>query len=156
MKQTAHVFGIYETPEGASLAVDEFVRNGFETGSITVLRSDSRGSRDFAARKHTRLPLLTSDSHGEDSSPADNWGLVDPQCGPQAGSLFSALAEMDISSEWAEGAVLEGKTLLSVDCANAEATHLIRELLSRTGALEAGASSSAHAAGSEAGHPAAV
>lgn len=146
MEKKAHVFGIYQTSDQAGLAVDEFVHNGFKLGSITVVSGDSRRSRDFAARKHTRLPLLTLDLHGEDASPDGNWGLLDPQCGPQAGSIFSALAEMDISSESAEVAVLEGKLLLSVDCVNAQVIHRVRELLNSTGASEAGVSSTPHAA----------
>ncbi len=146
MENTSHVFGIYETQEHAGRAVDGFVRNGFDLRSITVLCGDSPTSRDFAADKHTRLPPLALDQHGDDVAPDGSWGLLDPQCGPQAGSIFSALVEMEISSEWAEGAVLEGKVLVSVDCVDPQGVRLGTELLNSTGALEVGFSPTRDAA----------
>lgn len=120
------------------------MRHGFAAGSIAVVCGDSASSRDFAALRHTRLPLLTLDPHGHDVPPDGQWGLLDPECGPQAGWIFSALAEMDIRSKWAEGAVWGGNALLSVDCGSAQEIHKVQELLTNTGAFGVGISSTQH------------
>lgn len=143
MKKTTKVFGFYETPEHAGFAVDEFVRNGFKAVSITVLPGGNQSSRAFAEQKNTKLPLTALDHHG-DVPPDGTWGLLDPECGPQEGSISRALAAMEITMEGAEGAILEGKVLLSVDCVSAQSKRRVNDILINTGALETGVSSTPH------------
>ena len=140
MTSVTQVFGIYDTSAQAGLAVDDFVRSGFEARSITVLPGDDGSGRAFAERKHTRLPAIVMDSHGHDVPLEGTWGLLDPQCGPQTGTLSMALAELDILTESAAAAVLERKVLLSVACVNAQTAGQATHILIRTGALEAGVS----------------
>jgi len=144
MTKTTQVFGIYDTSELAGLAVDELVRNGFEARSITVLPGDDGSGREFAERKHTRLPAIALDGHGRDVPLEGSWGLFDPACGPQEGALSAALAELKVTAEEAESAILEGKVLLSADCVDALAIRCVTDILNTTGALGTGVTAARH------------
>jgi hypothetical protein len=54
-KNTA-AFGIYTNESTADTAVDQFLAAGFLNEDVSVLMSDVRGARDFAAEKNTKAP----------------------------------------------------------------------------------------------------
>jgi hypothetical protein len=49
-KNTA-AFGIYANDATAETAVDQLIAGGFSSDDVSVLMSDIKGSRDFAAEK---------------------------------------------------------------------------------------------------------
>ncbi len=136
MANTTSVFGIYDTSRQAASAVAELEHGGFAAESITVLHNEQ--SRDFATRENTHLPAIAHDRHGDDVPLGGSWGLLDPQCGPNAEVLSGALNEMGISKDCAEEHVLEGDFLLSVNCADEQSVRLATEILIGTGGAETG------------------
>ena len=62
-KNTA-AFGIYSSQAAAETAVDRFVAAGFSNQDVSVLMSDNRGSKDFAAEKNTKAPEGTATGVG--------------------------------------------------------------------------------------------
>lgn len=140
MADTNHVFGIYGASQQAEVAVDELRNAGFEALAITVLLPDNRSSRDFAQRKNTRPPQGTDRGKTADLPLDGTLGLLDPGAGPIEGALPGALTDMGVPADWSDGRVLQGKVLLSVECANPEIMMRAAEILGRTGAEETGSS----------------
>jgi hypothetical protein len=140
MADTSHAFGIYGEVRQAETAVDELLDAGFEGAAITVLHPDNEDSRDFAARKGTRVPRGTGEGATADRPLDGSWGLLDPAEGPLAGALPGSLEEMGIVPEWFEGTAHDGKVVLSVECPDAERAAEASEILTRTNAQEAGVS----------------
>lgn len=124
MTNVGHVFAIYGASQEAELAVDELIGAGFEPWAITALFHDNQTSRDFAHRKNTRPPKGTVRGSTAGAPLDGTWGLREPGVGPIQGALEGALAGMGVPEEWARGAVLEGKVLVSAECRNPE--HLLR------------------------------
>jgi hypothetical protein len=164
MTNTDQVFGIYGASQQAEVGVDGLLNAGFEPCAITVLHPDNESSRDFAQRKNTRPPQGTDHGKTANVPLGGTLGLEDPGAGPIGGALQGALAEMGVPAEWCGERVLQGKVLLSVECANPENVRQAAEILRRTGAEDTGSSvlpkidspnraGTAHEPGSEAQEP---
>jgi hypothetical protein len=140
MANTNHVFGIFEVPQGAEVAVDELLSTDFDAWAITVMFRDNEDSRNFARWKNTKPPLGTYNGKMADQPLDGSWGLLDPGAGPSEGALPGALAEMGIPAEWSAGTVLDGKVLVSVECANPDRARQATEVLRAAGAKNTGSS----------------
>lgn len=134
MASLTHVFGIFGASQQAELAVDGLINAGFEAWAITVMLPDNESSRNFAQRKNTRPPQGTDRGKSADVPLGGTLGWADPWAGPIGGALEGALAEMGVAAEWSHGRVLQGKLLLSVECANPQSAIRATEILRRTGA----------------------
>ena len=141
MANKRHVFGIYEVPQAAELAVDELLCADFAPDAITVLFRDNEDSREFADRKNTRPPHGTDYGKAASQPLEGSWGLLEPGIGPTEGALPGALKEMGIPAEWSDGSLLDGKVLVSVECCDAEDVMKARALLRTTGAKDTDTSS---------------
>src|SRR5579863_8877627 len=74
-KNTA-AFGIYKSRATAELAVDQLVSAGFSNQDVSVLMSDSQGSKEFATEKNTKAPEGTATDVGVGGTIGGTLGLL--------------------------------------------------------------------------------
>src|SRR5271169_376785 len=172
-KNTA-AYGIYSNEATAEAAVDQLIAGGFSNDDVSVLMSDSQGSKDFAAEKNTKAPEGAATGVGVGGTVGGTLGLLAgigalaiPGVGPliAAGPIMGALAGLGVGgaaggivgalvglgipeyeAKRYEGAVKDGGTLLSVHCDTSEQITLAKEALKDTGARDI---SSANEAGTD-------
>jgi len=140
MDQTDHhVFGSYDEAVEASAVVDRLTQAGFSAGDITVLLKDNPESRDFAARKGTKVPDGVADGPKADMPLDGSYGLANPVSGPERGALEMALCGMGVPLNWPHG-VLQGRALVSVECADEAGASSAERILQATEAEDIGRS----------------
>jgi hypothetical protein len=160
-KNTA-AFGIYKDRATAETAVDRLLAGGFSNDDVSVLMSDSSGSKDFATEKNTKAPEGTTTGVGVGGVVGGTLGLLAgigalaiPGVGPliaagpimaglaglgiggAVGGLVGALVGMGIPEYEAkryEGRVKDGGILLSVHCNTSEEISKAKDILKATGA----------------------
>ena len=154
-KNTA-AFGIYKDRATAETAVDRLLAGGFSNDDVSVLMSDSSGSKDFATEKNTKAPEGTTTGVGVGGAVGGTLGLLAgigalaiPGVGPliaagpimaglaglgiggAVGGLVGALVGMGIPEYEAkryEGRVKDGGILLSVHCSTSEEISKTKEI----------------------------
>src|SRR5271163_1881387 len=142
-KNTA-AFGIYTNEATANTAVNQLLAAGFSNDDVSVLMSDVKGTKDFAAEKNTKAPEGTAAGVGVGGVIGGALGLLAgigalaiPGIGPliaagpimgalaglgvggAVGGLIGALVGMGIPEYEAkryEGRIKDGGVLLSVHC----------------------------------------
>jgi hypothetical protein len=162
-KNTA-VFGIYPSLTSVEIGVDELKSAGFRNTDISVLFSESAGSRDLAHEKSSKAPEGASTGAGTGLvlGGALGWligigALAIPGLGPfiAAGPIMAALAGAGVGGTLGgitggligmgipeyeakryEGQVKNGGILLSVHSDTSEWTKRAKEILKRTGAQD--------------------
>jgi hypothetical protein len=160
-KNTA-VFGIYSNRATAETAVNQFLASGFSNDDVSVLMSDVKSTKDFAAEKETKAPEGTAAGAGIGAVVGGAVGvlagigaLAIPGVGPliaagpimaalagvgaggAVGGLVGALVGMGIPEYEAkryEGRVKEGGILVSVHCDTSEEVSKAKDLFKATGA----------------------
>jgi hypothetical protein len=160
-KNTA-VFGIYHSTLDAERGAAELIALGFRSADISVLFPDVNSTREFAHEKATKAPEGTSAGvtaggliGGTLGVLAGIGALAIPGLGPMVaagpivaglaglgaggavGGLVGALVGMGIPEYEAkryQGRVMDGGTLLSVHCDNADDMARAKALLEETGA----------------------
>lgn len=160
-KNTA-AFGIYKSRATAEAAVDQLQTAGFSNDDVSVLMSDSKGSKEFATEKNTKAPEGAATGVGVGATVGGTLGLLAgigalaiPGVGPliaagpimaslagmgiggAAGGLVGALVGMGIPEYEAkryEGRVKDGGILLSVHCDSSEEISRAKDILKSTGA----------------------
>jgi hypothetical protein len=158
------VFGIYNTRETASTAVDALRTAGFRNTDISALLQDNNGSKDFAHEKNTKAPegAATGATAGAVLGGALGWlagigALAIPGVGPfiAAGPLMAAMAGVgagavtlglagalagmgipEYEAKRYDGRVRAGEILMSVHCDSSEWVKRAKEILETTGAEE--------------------
>lgn len=158
------VFGIFKSREELEDAVDELKDAQFSSQDISVLLSDSAGTRDFATEKHTKAPEGASIGAGTGAAVGGTLGwlagigaLAIPGLGPfiAAGPIMAALAGAgtggivggltgalvglgipEYEAKRYEGLLRDGGMLISVHSDNIEETRRAKEILERTGATD--------------------
>jgi hypothetical protein len=159
-KNTA-VFGIYTTKTAAEAAVDQLLTGGFPNQDVSVLMSDNRGAKDFAAEKNTKAPEGTATGAGVGGVVGGTLGLLAgigalaiPGVGPliaagpimaglaglgiggAVGGLVGALVGMGIPEYEAkryEGRVKDGGILVSVHCETSDEISRAKDIMKATG-----------------------
>jgi hypothetical protein len=176
-KNTA-AFGIYSNEATAQTAVDQLIVGGFSNDDVSVLMSDVKGSRDFAAEKNTKAPEGTAAGVGVGGMVGGTIGLLAgigalaiPGVGPliAAGPIMAALAGLGVGgtvgglvgalvgmgipeyeAKRYEGRVKEGGILVSVHCDSSEEISTAKRILKATGAEDiASSGESSHGVDSE-------
>jgi len=171
-KNTA-AFGIYTNEATAETAVDQLLAAGFSNDDVSVLMSDVKGSKDFAAEKNTKAPEGTAAGVGVGGVLGGALGLLAgigalaiPGVGPliAAGPIMAALAGLGVGgavggfvgalvgmgipeyeAKRYEGRLKEGGILVSVHCETSEEVARAKDLLKATGAQDiASAGESSH------------
>ena len=160
-KNTA-VYGIYSNRATAETAVNQFLRSGFSNDDVSVLMSDIKSTKDFAAEKDTKAPEGTAAGAGVGAIVGGTLGLLAgigalaiPGVGPliaagpimgalagvgaggAVGGLVGALVGMGIPEYEAkryEGRVKEGGILVSIHCDTSEEISRAKDLFKATGA----------------------
>jgi hypothetical protein len=160
-KNTA-AFGIYSSQAAAETAVDRFVAAGFSNQDVSVLMSDNRGSKDFAAEKNTKAPEGTATGVGIGGAVGGTLGLLAgigalaiPGVGPliAAGPIMAALAGLGVGgavgglvgalvglgipeyeAKRYEGRLKDGGILVSIHCDSSEEVSRAKDILKATGA----------------------
>ena len=159
-KNTA-AFGIFASRSAAESAVDQLTASGFTNQDVSVLMSDSSGSKDFAAEKNTKAPEGTATGVGVGGAVGGTLGLLAgigalaiPGVGPliAAGPIMGALAGLGVGgavgglvgalvgmgipeyeAKRYEGRVKEGGILVSVHCDSSEEVSKAKDLLKASG-----------------------
>jgi hypothetical protein len=162
-KNTA-AFGIYTNEATAETAVDQFLAAGFSNDDVSVLMSDVKSARDFAAEKNTKAPEGTAAGVGVGGVVGGTLGLLAgigalaiPGVGPliaagpimaslaglgvggAVGGLVGALVGMGIPEYEAkryEGRLKDGGILVSIHCETSEEVSKAKDLLKATGAQD--------------------
>ena len=176
-KNTA-AYGIYSNKATAEAAVDQLIAGGFSNDDVSVLMSDVRGSKDFAAEKNTKAPEGTAAGVGVGGAVGGTLGLLAgigalaiPGVGPliAAGPIMGALAGLGVGgtvgglvgalvglgipeyeAQRYEGRVKEGGILVSVHCDSSEEVSRAKDILKATGADDiASAGESSHGVNSK-------
>jgi hypothetical protein len=171
-KNTA-VFGIYSNEAAAETAVDQVIASGFSNDDVSVLMSDIKGSKDFAAEKNTKAPEGATTGVGVGGVVGGTLGLLAgigalaiPGVGPliAAGPIMGALAGLGVGgavgglvgalvgmgipeyeAKRYEGRVKDGGILVSVHCDSSEEVSRAKQILKATGADDiASAGESSH------------
>jgi hypothetical protein len=160
-KNTA-AFGIYKSRATAEAAVDQLVSAGFSNQDVSVLMSDTQGSKEFAAEKNTKAPEGTATGVGVGGTVGGTLGLLAgigalaiPGVGPliAAGPIVGALAGLGVGgavgglvgalvglgipeyeAKRYEGRVKDGGVLVSVHCDTSEEVSRAKDILKATGA----------------------
>ena len=166
-KNTA-AFGIYSSRATAEAAVDRLESAGFSNQDVSVLMSDSRGAKEFAAEKNTKAPEGAATGVGIGGTVGGTLGLLAgigalaiPGVGPliAAGPIMGALAGLGVGgavgglvgalvgmgipeyeAKRYEGRVKDGGILLSVHCDSSEEIFKAKEILKATGAEDVASS----------------
>jgi hypothetical protein len=176
-KNTA-AFGIYSNEATAETAVDQLIAAGFSNDDVSVLMSDVRGSKEFAAEKNTKAPEGTATGVGVGGIVGGTLGLLAgigalaiPGVGPliAAGPIMGALAGLGVGgtvgglvgalvgmgipeyeAKRYEGRLKDGGILVSVHCDSSEEISRAKQTLKATGAEDiASAGESSHGVDSE-------
>src|SRR5277367_2082422 len=162
-KNTA-AFGIYTNEATADTAVNQLLAAGFSNDDVSVLMSDVKGSRDFAAEKNTKAPEGTATGVGVGGVVGGALGLLAgigalaiPGVGPliAAGPIMGALAGLGVGgavgglvgalvgmgipeyeAKRYEGHVKDGGTLLSIHCDTSDEISRAKDMLKGTGATD--------------------
>jgi hypothetical protein len=162
-KNTA-VFGIYPSYSAVEIGVDSLKVAGFSNRDISVLFSQSAGSKDFAHEKGTKAPegATAGAGTGVVLGGAMGWllgvgALAIPGLGPfiAAGPIMAALAGAGVGgavggitgaligmgipeyeAKRYEGRVKDGGILISVHCDNSEWIKRAKKILEHTGAQD--------------------
>ena len=158
------VFGIYQTPTSAEMAVDRLVGAGFSNEDVSVLMTDAYTTKQFAHEKNTKAPEGTAVGVTTGGIVGGTLGLLAgigalaiPGIGPliaagpimgalaglgvggAAGGIVGALVGMGIPEYEAkryEGHVKDGGVLLSVHCNTSDEIALAKNLLKASGATD--------------------
>ena len=166
MDKKIAVFGMYRTRQAVELSVQALQAADFRNTDISVLFSNSTGTKDFAHEKHTKAPEGTSAGAGTGAIFGGVLGwlagigaLAIPGVGPfiaagpivallagigvggMVGGIAGALIGMGIPEYEAkrfEGRIKEGGILLSVHCDSADWTKKAMEILKQSGAEDIG------------------
>jgi hypothetical protein len=166
MAKNIAVFGIYRSREQVERAVEALKYADFRNADISVLFSETSGTKDFAVEKETKMPEGTAAGAGGGAVIGGTLGwlagigsLAIPGVGPLiaagpivgllagagaggvVGGIAGALVGLGIPEYEAqryEGRVKEGGILLSVHCDNADWKKQAMEILERTGAEDIG------------------
>jgi len=172
MSNTA-VFGIYDTREDASVAVDQLRSAGFRNTDISVLLPENQGTKDFATEKNTKAPegAAAGAASGLVVGGALGWlagigALAIPGLGPfiAAGPIMAAMAGAgagaatggligvltglgmpEYEAKRYEGRVKNGGILLSVHCDNSDWVSRAKDIVDATGAHDIASSAEATA-----------
>lgn len=159
-KNTA-AFGIFASRSAAESAVDQLTAAGFSNQDVSVLMSDSSGSKDFAAEKNTKAPEGTATGVGIGGTVGGTLGLLAglgalaiPGVGPliAAGPIMGALAGLGVGgavgglvgalvgmgipeyeAKRYEGRVKDGGILVSVHCDSSEEVSRAKDMLKTAG-----------------------
>lgn len=162
-KNTA-AFGIYTSEAIADTAVNQLLAAGFSNEDVSVLMSDVKGARDFAAEKNTKAPEGTATGVGVGGALGGALGLLAgigalaiPGVGPliAAGPIMAALAGLGVGgavgglvgalvgmgipeyeAKRYEGRVRQGGILLSVHSDDSQWTKRAKVVLEQTGAQD--------------------
>jgi hypothetical protein len=173
MDKKIAVFGVYRTRRDVENTVQALQEAGFRNEDVSVLFSDSSGTKDFAHEKHTKAPEGTTAGAGTGAvlGGALGWltgigALAIPGVGPfiAAGPIVAALAGVGAGSviggiagaligmgipeyeaKRYEGRLKEGGILLSVHCDNADWKKRALEILKQSGAEDVGSEGEAKA-----------
>jgi len=171
-KNTA-AFGIYSSRASVDTAVDALKAAGYRNTDISVLFSETSGTKDFAHEKHTKAPegATTGAGTGAVLGGALGWlagigALAIPGLGPfiaagpivaalagmgaggAVGGLMGALVGMGIPEYEAiryDGRIRKGGILVSVHCDNSDWVSRAQETLEHCGAEDISSSSEAAA-----------
>jgi hypothetical protein len=166
MDKKIAVFGMYRTRQDVEQTVQTLKSLDFRSTDISVLFSESAGTRDFALEKHTNVPEGTSAGAGTGAviGGALGWltgigALAIPGVGPfiaagpivtllagigagsVIGGIAGALIGMGIPEYEAkryEGRIKEGGILLSVHCDSSDWKKKALETLKLSGAEDIG------------------
>lgn len=161
MANTA-VFGIYQTRDDVSAAVDALRTSGFRNTDISALFPANEGTKDFAHEKNTKAPegAVAGATSGAILGGALGWlagigALAIPGLGPfiAAGPIMAALAGVgagvvtggmvgalvgmgmpEYEAKRYEGRIKSGGILLSVHCDDHEWVSRAAKVLKQTGA----------------------
>lgn len=159
-KNTA-AFAIFPSRSAAETAVDRLVTAGFSNDDVSVLMSDSQGSKDFASEKNTKAPEGTTAGVGIGGTVGGTLGLLAglgalaiPGVGPliAAGPIMGALAGLGVGgavggivgalvgmgipeyeAKRYEGRVKDGGVLVSVHCDTSEEISRAKDVLKQAG-----------------------
>jgi len=160
------VFGMYRTRQDVEQTVQILKSSDFRNTDISVLFSESAGTKDFVHEKHTKVPEGTSAGAGTGAviGGALGWltgigALAIPGVGPfiaagpivtllagigaggVIGGIAGALIGMGIPEYEAkryEGRIKEGGILLSVHCDSSDWKKKALEILKQSGAEDIG------------------
>jgi hypothetical protein len=166
MDKKIAVFGMYRTRQDVEQTVQTLKSSDFRNTDISVLFSESAGTKDFAHEKHTKVPEGTSAGAGTGAviGGALGWltgigALAIPGVGPfiaagpivtllagigaggVIGGIAGALIGMGIPEYEAkryEGRIKEGGILLSVHCDSSDWKKKALEILKQSGAEDIG------------------
>src|SRR5271169_3673337 len=166
-------FGIYKDRATAETAVDRLLAGGFSNDDVSVLMSDSQGSKDFAAEKNTKAPEGAATGVGVGGTVGGTLGLLAgigalaiPGVGPliAAGPIMGALAGLGVGgavgglvgalvgmgipeyeAKRYEGRIKEGGILISVHCDSSEEVDRAKNILKAAGAEDVSSSGEASA-----------
>jgi hypothetical protein len=159
-KNTA-AFGIFPSRSAAEIAVDQLLSAGFSNDDVSVLMSDTEGSKEFASEKNTKAPEGTTTGvigggtiGGTIGLLAGLGALAIPGVGPliAAGPIMGALAGLGIGgavgglvgalvgmgipeyeAKRYEGRVKDGGILVSVHCDSSEEVSRAKDVLKAAG-----------------------
>ena len=175
------VFGIYLDLDHVEEGVDALLDDGFRSEDISVLVPENKGTKDFAAVKHTKAPEGTTTGVVTGGVVGGTLGLLAglgtltiPGVGPllAAGPIMAALAGIgtggvvggvigalvglgipEYEAKRYEGMIREGKVLLSVHCDNSEWVGRAKDVLEETGAQDIASASEKRAAHAKSDKP---
>jgi len=173
MDKKIAVFGLYRTRQDVEGTVQALKNANFRNDDISVLFSETTGTKDFAHEKHTKAPEGSSAGAGTGAviGGALGWltgigALAIPGIGPfiAAGPIVSLLAGIGAGSviggiagaligmgipeyeaKRYEGRIKEGGILLSVHCDNADWKKKAMDILKQSGAEDIGSEGEAKA-----------
>ncbi len=159
-KNTA-AFGIFPSRSAAEAAVDQLIAAGFSNDDVSVLMSDSKGSKEFASEKNTKAPEGTTTGVVSGGTIGGTLGLLAglgalaiPGVGPliAAGPIMGALAGLGIGgavgglvgalvgmgipeyeAKRYEGRVKDGGILVSVHCDSSDEVGRAKDVLKAAG-----------------------
>lgn len=164
MASNKSVIGLVAHRAQAEAIVDNLIRDGFTSGSISVLFPDASGTRDFAHENNTKAPEGAVVGVGAGGAIGGTLGLLAgigalaiPGLGPfiAAGPILAALSGAaagaavggiagalvglgipEIEAKQYEGKIREGSILVSVHAEDANARTLAKAILDRGGAKD--------------------
>jgi hypothetical protein len=173
MDKKIAVFGVYRTRRDVENTVQALQNADFRNEDVSVLFSDSSGTKDFAHEKHTKAPEGTTAGAGTGAvlGGALGWltgvgALAIPGVGPfiAAGPIVAALAGIGAGSviggiagaligmgipeyeaKRYEGRIKEGGILLSVHCDDSNWKKRALDILKSSGAEDIGTEGEAKA-----------
>jgi hypothetical protein len=173
MDKKIAVFGVYRTRRDVETTVQALQDADFRNEDVSVLFSDTTGTKDFAHEKHTKAPEGSTAGAGTGAviGGALGWltgigALAIPGVGPfiAAGPIVAALAGIgaggviggiagaligmgipEYEAKRYEGRIKEGGILLSVHCDNSDWKKKALDILKQSGAEDVGSEGEAKA-----------